>query len=154
MYIISLTHEMFLNLNGVGMEEKAQWPFVTLNSFQRRASVTKSLSGSVFLGSNHYVEESQRSAWETYTAADASNYLSDSYDYFSELGIPYSEQLRQNSIYMFTSETSMIDDPGPGPYLVSLILFFVKRGATTYLTTLRCSLAGRYRLCQVHTLLV
>jgi hypothetical protein len=95
-----------------------------LNSFQRRASVTKILSGATFLGINHYVEESQRVAWENYTALDASKYLSESYEYFSELGIPYAEQNQRVPIFSIAVDGTTSDDPGPGPYLVSCAYCF------------------------------
>jgi hypothetical protein len=143
-----------------GTDQQAKWPFVTLNSFQRRASVTQSLSGAIYLSTNHYVKESQRSAWENYTEFDTSNYLVESYEYFSELGILYFEQNRRNPIYMYSEEAFISDnpaewisdDPGPGPYLVSFFdLFFA--WLLDSLTQILRSLVGKSLQCQVHILL-
>jgi hypothetical protein len=76
---------IFFHCSFTAMDQKAQLPFVTLNSFQRRASVTLSLSGALYLSINHYVEENDRNAWETYATLDEANYLSESYEYFEDL---------------------------------------------------------------------
>jgi hypothetical protein len=113
--------------------------------------VTKILSGATYLSTNHYLEESQRSAWETYTALDTSNYLSESYDYFSQLGIFYEEQNRRVPIFLLGANSTTRDDPGPGPYLVSFLCF---PSSTITMSYIICSRVGRFLLCLVQSLLV
>jgi hypothetical protein len=87
----------------------------------------------VFVGFCHYVEEEDRSAWESYTGVDSSNYLIDSYNYFDSMGIPSVKVNELISvdwmvpgkvlpIYDLLMNGTIIPDPGPGPYLVSLFL--------------------------------
>jgi hypothetical protein len=118
----------------VGIDNNDKWPFVTLKSFQRHASVARSMSKAVFVGFCHYVEEEDRSAWESYTGVDTSNHLIDSYNYFDSMGIP---SVKVNDlisvdwmvpgkvlpIYDLLMNGTIIQDPGPGPYLVRLFPF-------------------------------
>jgi hypothetical protein len=87
--------------------------------------VTNILSGATYVGINHYVDESQRSAWEAYAALDPSNYLSESYEYFRQLGIYYTEQNRTVPIYVIAANGTTTDDDGPGPYLVRRYTVFL-----------------------------
>ena len=120
------------NLLLLGIERNATWPFVTLSSFQRRAAIARSLSGSLYLSVNHYVTDNEREKWEKYVAEDRDNYIRDSYDYFDEVGIKYFEieaftntttdvlvQKDKFPIFMLNELGEIVPDPGPGPYLVS-----------------------------------
>jgi hypothetical protein len=77
----------------------------------------------------HDVDESQRTEWEAYTGLDKASFLADSYEYFDSVGVPYVKQTGVNSpnttlknntltIFQYTEEGAVVEDPGPGPYLV------------------------------------
>ncbi|KAL7564099.1 hypothetical protein ACA910_012376 [Epithemia clementina (nom. ined.)] len=51
------------------------WPFVTIPDFAVRAQKTKSLTNALYLNVFTYVETSQRSAWENYTAVEGPTWL-------------------------------------------------------------------------------
>jgi hypothetical protein len=46
------------------------WPFVTFPTFQQRAASIRKLSKSVYIGLYPVVQESERSQWESYSAAN------------------------------------------------------------------------------------
>jgi hypothetical protein len=116
----------------IGIDRNEKWPFVTMTSFQRRAAVALSMSGAVYVAFCHHVEESQRTAWESYTGLDASNYLGDSYKYFESVDAQYFKQLSivmppnstadfQNfPIYEVFDNKDPAPDSGLGPYLVRI----------------------------------
>jgi hypothetical protein len=112
-----------------GIDSGNNWPFVTLSSFQRRAAVARSLSGAVFTGFCHYVEDHQRSEWESFNGLDKSNYLTESYNYFESVDIPYYRQNGINApnwtignesypIFKFSESGAAVPDPDAGPFLV------------------------------------
>jgi hypothetical protein len=53
-------------------DTNSTWPFVTLTSFQQRASIVKRLTGSLHLAFLPLVEEEDRAAWEAYVPKSAS----------------------------------------------------------------------------------
>jgi hypothetical protein len=112
-----------------GIDSGNNWPFVTLSSFQRRAAVARSLSGAVFTGFCHYVEDHQRSEWESFNGLDTSKYLTESYNYFESVDVPYDRQIGINSpnwtigndsfpIFQLSENGTAIPDTAPGPFLV------------------------------------
>ena len=50
-----------------GQDHEISWPFVTLSSFQERATTVRDLSGILYLGYNPLVTHEKRLAWENYT---------------------------------------------------------------------------------------
>eukprot|EP00977_Amphora_coffeiformis_P018149 scaffold6242_cov168-Amphora_coffeaeformis.AAC.1 len=50
-----------------GQDHENSWPYVTLSSFQERATTVKDLSGVLYLGYNPLVAHANRLAWENYT---------------------------------------------------------------------------------------
>ena len=130
----------------IALEQNDTWPFVTLSSFQRRAAVTRSLSGAVYLSINHYVTDEDLAGWEKYTAEDPGHYIAESIAYMNDIGIEMYEMpeslnssaatdvLMPNrttfQIFMSNGSGSPIPDPGPGPYLVrfeNFLLFGMTR---------------------------
>jgi hypothetical protein len=53
----------------------AQWPFVTLTSFQQRASTAKRLSGGLQLGVFPIVEEKDRPDWESFVVTQGRSWM-------------------------------------------------------------------------------
>jgi hypothetical protein len=87
------------------------------------------MSGAIYVSICHYVDDYQRTAWESYMGLDESNYLVDSYEYFESVGAKYSKQSSIHSsnstigsktfeVNKFSENGTTIPEPDPGPYLV------------------------------------
>lgn len=63
------------------------WPFVTVPSFQERASTTMKLSGALYFGINPVVPGHLRDQWENYTSGEASKWFRESLEYQHKLGL-------------------------------------------------------------------
>lgn len=50
-----------------GLSSERRWPFVSLSSFARRATVAKDLSGVLYIGMNPVVQHADRDEWERYS---------------------------------------------------------------------------------------
>jgi len=71
-----------------GMSLDDSWPFVTLSSFQERASTIKKLSGALYIGINPVVTPDNREKWEWYsTQSEDSKWYHDGRIYQQSLGI-------------------------------------------------------------------
>jgi hypothetical protein len=100
------------------------------------------MSGAAYVAFCHYVDEAQRTAWESYTGLDEANYLPESYEYFDSVGIPYFKQTSINPpnststtlpIFKYTENITAVSDTGPGPYLVSYVEHYLPSGKVLYL---------------------
>lgn len=71
-----------------GINGTKEWPFVTLSSFQLRASTVKDLSGALYIGINPVVSAANRLEWEKYsTESEDSKWYQESVEYQETLGI-------------------------------------------------------------------
>jgi hypothetical protein len=53
--------------------EAQEWPYVTLDAFQRRASNARFLSGTTFISVNPIVKTDELVAWETFVQQTSAN---------------------------------------------------------------------------------
>eukprot|EP00977_Amphora_coffeiformis_P019106 scaffold6899_cov183-Amphora_coffeaeformis.AAC.39 len=71
-----------------GVDHNRDWPFVTLSSFQERATTAKDLSGSLMMSFMPVVTHSNRLQWENYTLNDPDNkWYHDAIDYQEQVGL-------------------------------------------------------------------
>jgi hypothetical protein len=58
-----------------GVDHTRTWPFVTLSSFQQRASTAREESGALYVQINPMVSESDRQEWEEFVVGEDSNWM-------------------------------------------------------------------------------
>lgn len=117
-----------------GVDHLRSWPFVTLSSFQQRSSTARSLSGALFVSISPYVNDTHRSEWEKYVVSNDSYWIREGMKYQKQLGLdefePNLERRSQRCLQdagvsvpsdpiFYLDEDKIVDDPGPGPYMVS-----------------------------------
>jgi hypothetical protein len=109
------------------------WPFVTLSDYQLRASVTRELSGSLFVRLVPVVTDETRAAWEKYSVENLW-WLDEAKAYNEEKGLGFTRRRLEgdasnsadrgvnfssgigDKIYMFDETFTPTAMPGPGPY--------------------------------------
>ena len=118
-----------------GVDHARSWPFVTLSSFQQRSSTARSLSGALFVSISPYVNQTHRSEWEKYVVSNDSYWIDEGFLFQKQLGLdefePNLERKNQRCLQdaagdpvpsdpiYFIDGDKVVDDPGPGPYMVS-----------------------------------
>lgn len=124
-----------------GVDHLRSWPFVTLSSFQQRSSTARSLSNALFISVSPSVNETNREPWEKYVVSNDSYWIDEGFYYQKKLGLDGFEPSLERSlsertlqqgqqqdgevptlpIFFLNSEDEIVRDPGPGPYMVSLL---------------------------------
>jgi hypothetical protein len=64
-----------VSMTAYAIDQKEEWPFVTLSKFQRRAATARSQSGAVYLHTNPLVTDTTRTEWEKYVVGNASYWM-------------------------------------------------------------------------------
>jgi len=149
-----------------GVDHLRSWPFVTLSSFQQRSSTARSLSGALFVSINPYVNETQRVEWERYVVSNDSYWIEEGFQYQKQLGLDIFEptlerSLKQkpdrclqidvgdpprSSIFTLENGNEMVEDPGPGPYMVSWLAGWMV-GFVPYRSPAICTMLFLTLLC-------
>jgi len=55
--------------------EAQNWPYVTLDAFEKRASNIRYVSGAIFLSINPIVKSKDLDTWETYVQNNANSWM-------------------------------------------------------------------------------
>lgn len=86
-----------------GVDHLRSWPFVTLSSFQQRASTARKQSGALFVHINPMVHATQKEEWESFVVSEDSYWIGEGLEYQQNIGLLESAQdvmsAHQNSFY-------------------------------------------------------
>lgn len=134
-----------------GVDHDRSWPFVTLSSFQQRSSTARSLSGALFVSISPYVNQTLRSEWETYVVSNDSYWIDEGFLFQKQMGLaefePNLERKNQRCLQTLDGDGNtvpsdpifyidgdkIVDDPGPGAYMVSTFLLISLSQGPTYM---------------------
>ncbi len=64
-----------VNVSALNTKGVSEWPFITIDAFQERASNAIALAGSIFVSLNPLVQLDQLSDWQKYVESDVSSWM-------------------------------------------------------------------------------
>ncbi|CAB9517624.1 Receptor-type guanylate cyclase gcy [Seminavis robusta] len=70
-----------------GVDHEKSWPFVTLSSFQQRASTARKQSGALYVHINPMVEDIEKGAWEEFVVSEDADWVQQGLDYQKDVGL-------------------------------------------------------------------
>jgi hypothetical protein len=110
-----------------GIDHSRNWPFLTLSSFQERASTMRSNSNVLQVSLHNLVTEDDRDEWEEYAVSSASQWIGNAIDYQESVGLDkfifdYGEDFTSATsqpIVTLSDEHERVPVSGGGAYLPS-----------------------------------
>jgi hypothetical protein len=108
-----------------GIDHSKSWPFVTLSSFQERASTMRSNTDILQVSLHNLVTEDDRDEWEGYVVSSTSQWMGNAVDYQESVGLDklifdYGEDFTKATSYpivTISDEYERVPVSGGGPYL-------------------------------------